>query len=53
MKTSKFTAAQIAFALKQAGLGTKVEAVCRKLRHQRRDVLQREEVRWRWPFGAA
>lgn len=28
MKTSKFTAAQIAFALKQAELGTKVEAVC-------------------------
>lgn len=31
MKTSKFTAAQIAFALKQAELGTKVEEVCRKL----------------------
>ena len=31
MKTSKFTEAQIACALKQAELGTKVEEVCRKL----------------------
>ncbi len=31
MKTSKFTEAQIAFALKQAELGTKVDEVCRKL----------------------
>ena len=31
MKMSKFTEAQIAFALKQAELGTKVEEVCRKL----------------------
>lgn len=31
MKVSKFTEAQIAFALKQAELGTKVEEVCRKL----------------------
>ncbi|CAJ0686088.1 IS3 family transposase ISBcen15 [Ralstonia wenshanensis] len=31
MKTSKFTEAQIAFAFKQAELGTKVEKVCRKL----------------------
>lgn len=31
MKTSKFTEAQIAFALTQAELGTKVEEVCRKL----------------------
>ena len=31
MNTSKFTEAQIAFALKQAELGTKVEEVCRKL----------------------
>ncbi|QTY24790.1 transposase [Ralstonia solanacearum] len=31
MKTSKFTEAQIAFPLKQAELGTKVEEVCRKL----------------------
>ncbi len=30
MKTSKFTETQIAFALKQAELGTKVEEVCRK-----------------------
>ena len=31
MKTSKFAEAQIAFALKQAELGTKVDEVCRKL----------------------
>lgn len=30
-KTSEFTEAQIALALKQAELGTKVEEVCRKL----------------------
>jgi putative transposase len=31
MRTSKFTEEQIAFALKQAELGMKVEEVCRKL----------------------
>ncbi len=31
MKRSKFTEQQIAFALKQAELGTPVEEVCRKL----------------------
>jgi putative transposase len=31
VKKSKFTEEQIAFALKQAELGTKVEEVCRKL----------------------
>jgi putative transposase len=31
MKRSKFTEQQIAFALKQAELGTTVEEVCRKL----------------------
>lgn len=31
MKTSKFTEAQIAFALMQAELGTKIDEVCRKL----------------------
>ncbi len=31
MKTSKFTEEQIAFALKQAELSTKVEEICRKL----------------------
>jgi len=34
MKTSRFTEEQIAFALKQAELGTKVEEVCRKGEHQ-------------------
>lgn len=31
MKRSKFTEEQIAFALKQAELGTSVEEVCRKM----------------------
>ncbi len=31
MKKSKFTEEQIAFALKQAELGTSVEEVCRKM----------------------
>ncbi len=31
MKKSKFTEAQIAFALRQAEQGTRVEEVCRKL----------------------
>lgn len=31
VKKSKFTDEQIAFALKQAGLGTRVEEVCRKI----------------------
>lgn len=31
MKKSKFTEDQIAFALKQAELGTRVEEVCRKI----------------------
>lgn len=31
MKKSKFTEEQIAFAIKQAELGTRVEEVCRKM----------------------
>lgn len=31
MKRSKFTESQIAFALKQAEIGVKVEEVCRKM----------------------
>ena len=31
MKKSKFTEAQIAFALKQAGTGTRVDKICRKM----------------------
>ena len=31
MKTSRFTVEQIAFALKQAELGTRVDEICRKL----------------------
>lgn len=31
MKTSRFTEEQIAFAIKQSELGTKVEEICRKM----------------------
>jgi putative transposase len=31
MKTSRFTEKQIAFAIKQSELGTKVEEICRKM----------------------
>jgi len=54
MKTSKFTEAQIAFALKQAELDTKVEEVCRKRGISEADLPQlEEEVRGCRHFGAA
>ncbi len=31
MKKSSFTEEQIAFAIKQSGLGTRVEEICRKM----------------------
>ena len=31
MKTSRFTAEQMAFAIKQHELGTRVEEICRKM----------------------
>jgi len=31
MKTSRFTKEQIAFAIKQSELGTKVDQICRKM----------------------
>jgi putative transposase len=47
VKKSKYTEQQIAFALKQAELGTSVEEVCRKMGYQRCHLLQlEEEVRW-------
>ncbi|CBJ41326.1 Transposase [Ralstonia solanacearum CFBP2957] len=46
MKTSKFTEAQIAFALKQAELGTKVEEVCRKL-----GISEATSYNWKKKYG--
>lgn len=46
MKTSKFTEEQIAFALKQAELGTKVEEICRKL-----GISEATLYNWKKKFG--
>ena len=46
MKKSKFTEEQIAFALKQAESGTRVEEVCRKL-----GISQATFYAWRKKFG--
>ncbi|RCW16079.1 transposase [Ralstonia solanacearum] len=46
MKTSKFTEAQIAFALKQAVLGTKVEEVFRKL-----GISEATYYNWKKKYG--
>ncbi len=46
MKTSKFTEEQIAFALKQAELGTKVEEICRKL-----GISEATFYNWKKKFG--
>ena len=46
MKTSKFTKEQIAFALKQAELGTKVEEICRKL-----GISEATFYNWKKKFG--
>ncbi len=46
MKKSKFTEAQIAFALKQAETGTTVEAICRKM-----GISQATFYAWREKFG--
>jgi putative transposase len=42
MKKSKFTEAQIAFALKQSETGTRVEEVCRKM------GISQATQRWSW-----
>lgn len=46
MKKSKFTEEQIAFALKQAEIGTRVEEVCRKL-----GISEATFYNWRKKYG--
>ena len=46
MKRSKFTEEQIAFALKQAELGTSVEEVCRKM-----GISDATFYNWRKKYG--
>lgn len=46
MKTSKFTEAQIIFALHQAETGTKVEEVCRKM-----GISQATFYNWKKKYG--
>ena len=46
MRKSKFTEEQIAFALRQAEHGTKVEEVCRKL-----GVTEQTFYRWKKKYG--
>ncbi|KGD14204.1 transposase family protein [Burkholderia pseudomallei] len=57
MKKSKFTEEQIAYALKQAELGTPVAEVCRKMGISDATFyiygLLADEVRWAVAVGAA
>lgn len=46
MKRSRITEEQIAFALKQAELGTKVEEICRKL-----GISDATFYKWRQKYG--
>jgi putative transposase len=46
MKKSKFTEAQIVFALRQAETGTKVDEVCRKL-----GISQATFYNWKKKYG--
>jgi putative transposase len=46
VKKSKFTEAQIAFALKQAETGTQVDEICRKL-----GISQATFFNWKKKFG--
>ena len=46
MKKSKYTEEQIAFALKQAELGTPVSEVCRKL-----GIAEQTFYRWKSKYG--
>ncbi len=46
MKTSQFTEEQIAFAMKQAELGTKVEEICPKL-----GISEATFYNWKKKFG--
>ena len=47
MKTSKFTGEQIAFALRQAEVGTPVGEVCRKM-----GISEATFYRWKQQYGA-
>lgn len=46
MKKSKFTDEQIAFALKQADVGTRVEEICRKI-----GISQATFYSWKQKYG--
>lgn len=46
MKRSRFTEEQIAYALKQAELGTKVDEVCRKM-----GISDATFYKWRQKYG--
>ncbi len=46
MKKSKFTEAQIAFALKQSETGTRVEEICRKM-----GISQATFFNWKKKYG--
>lgn len=46
MRRSRFSEAQIAFVLRQAEEGTKVEEVCRKA-----GISQATFYKWKWKFG--
>ena len=46
MKTSKFTAEQIGFALRQGDLGTPVTEVCRKM-----GISEATYFRWKQKYG--
>lgn len=46
MKRSKFTEAQIAFALKQSETGTRVEEICRKM-----GISQATFFNWKKKYG--
>jgi len=46
MRKSRFTEEQIAYALKQAELGTKVEEICRKM-----GVSDATFYKWRQKYG--
>ena len=51
MKKSRYTAEQIAFALRQAESGTPVPEVCRKMGDRRADLLPLEEEVHRYGRG--
>ncbi len=46
MKKSKFTEQQIAYALRQAGTGTRVPEVCRKM-----GISQNKFYQWKKKYG--